>query len=243
MMLAVLLLLCSSSASALAPPFPSSRIRLNGVQHYVRDTGDPSPSAPIAILLHGFTGSTDSWEDIAPLLKEGGVRAVAIDRVGFGRTERPRPPTFPAPPPLPGRELLAGGIESLIADSSASGLQALIPDPLAALATALRRPTTLAPRLPWQLSTIGRDPYSSTFAVSALSPLIKSLVAATSGERRRVYFVGHSAGGPLALRALCNAVADSSFLPPRVDVGGVCLVAGAVLDPQVICIVKCMCIT
>jgi hypothetical protein len=177
-----------------ASAFPSQRIKLNGVEHHVRDTGDPSPSAPIALLMHGFAGSTDSWEDVAPLLYEGGVRAVAVDRVGFGRTERPMPPTLPPPPPLPGREILAASLESLIdSDSSPYGLLSLLPDPRAALATALRRPTTLAPRLPWELSRLGRDPYSSKFAVSVLSPLIKSLVR--QGDERRVYFVGHSAGG------------------------------------------------
>jgi len=215
-----------------AAAFPSSRIKLNGVEHYVRDTGDPAPSAPIAVLLHGFAGNTDSWEDVAPLLYAGGVRAVAVDRVGFGRTERPTPPTLPPPPPLPGREILASSLESLVDSSAspASGLQALIPDPRKALATALRRPTTLAPRLPWELSTLGKDPYSSTFAVSALSPLLKSI--ATSPGERPVYFVGHSAGGPLALRALCEAVSDKAFLPPRTTVGGVILVAPAVLDPE-----------
>ena len=170
---------------------------------------------------------------MAPLLFAGGVRAIAVDRVGFGRTERPDPPTLPPPPPLPGRELLASSLESLVDAKnapSASGLQALIPDPRTALATALRRPATLAPRLPWELSRLGKDPYSSTFAVSALSPLLKNI--AISPEERPVYFVGHSAGGPLALRALCQADSDRSFLPAKMKVGGVMLVAPAVLDPE-----------
>lgn len=220
------LLLFACSAACLSVPFPARRISLNGVQHYIRDTGDPSSSAPIAVLLHGFAGNTDSWEDVAPLLHAGGVRAIAIDRVGFGRTERPTPPTLPPPPLLPNRELLASSLESLIDSSApaATGLQALIPDPRAALATALRRPSTLAPRLPWELSRFGKDPYSSSFAVSALSPLIKSLVPVNGGERRRVYFVGHSAGGPLALRALVDAVSSSQFLPSHTEAAGVVLV-------------------
>ena len=60
--------LCTTDGASVASPptfslpdFKPSRIALNGVEHYVRDTGDPSPAAPIAILLHGFAGNTDSW--------------------------------------------------------------------------------------------------------------------------------------------------------------------------------------
>jgi len=251
MMISLVFLLLASQISGLSLPstsFPASRLVLNGVEHHIRDTGDPagddSGSAPVAVLLHGFAGNTDSWEDVAPLLRQGGVRAIAVDRVGFGRTERPPAPTLPPPPPLPGRELLAASIEALVtrgSEPAAPGLRALIPDPRAAFATALRRPATLAPRLPWQLSALGRDPYSSSFAVAALAPLVAARVqapaAGDTGRRRRVYFVGHSAGGPLALRALCAALQEttadgSPFLPPRCDPAGVCLVAPAVLDPQ-----------
>ena len=173
------------------------------------------------MLLHGFAGNTDSWEDVAPLLHAGGVRAIAIDRVGFGRTERPTPPSLPPPPPLPGRELVAEGLNALVKAGGtppAASLQSLLPDPRAALATALLRPATLAPRLPWELSRLGRDPYAPAFAVEALSPLLKTLLAdddalPPSGPARRIFFVGHSAGGPVALRALCAANAQPSLLP------------------------------
>ena len=56
-----------------------------------------SADGPVAILLHGFAGSAASWEEVAPLLADGGCRAIAVDRVGFGRTERPEAPTLPAP--------------------------------------------------------------------------------------------------------------------------------------------------
>ena len=100
------------------------------------------------------------------------------------------------------------------------------------LLQALRRPSTLAPRLPWELSPLRSDPYSASFAVSALSPLLKTLVTVPNGSKRQVFFVGHSAGGPIALRALCEAAADRSFLPPRTNVAGAGLISPAVLDPQ-----------
>jgi len=46
---------------------------------------------------------------------------------------------------------------------------------------------TLAPRLPWQLSRVGKDPYASTFAVAALSPLLQSLVGAYVHVTREAY--------------------------------------------------------
>ena len=78
------LIVCSAAPASGLSTFSSSRVTLNGVQHYIRDTGDPGPSSgPIAVLLHGFTGNTDSWQDVAPILFQGGVRAIAIDRVGI----------------------------------------------------------------------------------------------------------------------------------------------------------------
>lgn len=56
--------LCATQAAAptgATAVFSPSRMKLNGVEHYVRDTGDPAPSAPIAVCLHGFAGNTDSW--------------------------------------------------------------------------------------------------------------------------------------------------------------------------------------
>jgi len=46
---------------------------------------------------------------------------------------------------------------------------------------------TLAPRLPWQLSKVGKDPYASTFAVAALSPLLQFLVGAYVHVIREAY--------------------------------------------------------
>ena len=160
------------------------------------------------------------------MLARGGCRAIAIDRVGFGRTERPKTPTLPAPPPLPFGESLAEAIESAVSGESkqqSGGLS--LPDPRVALAIGLRDPAALAPRLPWQLSEAGEDPYSSKFAVSrALFALINDRVTTP----RPIYLVGHSAGGPLALRALV----ESDALPSGLSLAGVALIAPAALDPR-----------
>ena len=114
--------LCVSALHA----FESKFVSLLGVRHHVRDTGDVrgDGGGPIAVLLHGFTGSAASWEDVAPRLAAGGVRTIAIDRVGFGRTERPVAPKLPAPPALPGREALASGLESLVSGGDAAARSA-----------------------------------------------------------------------------------------------------------------------
>jgi len=221
--------------------FPSSRIRLNGVEHYIRDTGDPSDGSPIAVLLHGLAGSTDSWEDVAPLLFDGGVRAIAIDRVGFGRSERPKaPPFLPLEPPLlPSflRESVASAIESLPTPPTTllpDFVSDILPPPNKALATAVRRPSLLSPKMPWSRSKYKIDPYSSEFAVSALWPLLQEkLSSSSSDDRRKIYFVGHSAGGPIALQAFLSALEEGDGLLSRAGVpAGVALVAPAVLDPQ-----------
>lgn len=210
--------------------FSSSFVELSGVRHHVRDTGDvgANGNGPIAVLLHGFAGSTEAWDEVAPKLAAGGCRAIAIDRVGFGRTERPAPPTLPAPPPLPGREALASSLAS--GASERSGLL----DARSALATGLRRPETLAPRLPWALSKLGEDPYSSSFATSrAMWPLLRQRIGPAPGHSiRRLFLVGHSAGGPLALRALTECASEPSVMPAGASLAGVVLIAPAALDPR-----------
>lgn len=227
----IVTLLQYTATAAAAFAFKSSYINLSGVKHHIRDTGevvtsDSSSSdatpGPIAILLHGFTGSTDAWDQVAPLLAAGGCRAIAYDRVGFGRTERPTVPTLPSPPPLPFAEALANALLSGEPPPSSGGGFAL-PNARRALAIGVEDPKALAPRLPWQWTSVGEDPYSSKFAVSnALRALLEEIVGSTD---RPVYLVGHSAAGPLALRALVESVESTTT-----KLAGVALLAPAALD-------------
>lgn len=57
----------------------------DGTQLYVKDWGQGRP----VILLHGWPLSADSWDDAAVALAEAGMRAIAYDRRGFGRSEQP----------------------------------------------------------------------------------------------------------------------------------------------------------
>lgn len=226
----------TSRSSLSSTSFSSRCVVLNGVEHRIRDTGvhpdvadDRNERSVVAVMAHGLGGSADSWEDVAPILYEKGrIRCVAVDRVGFGLTERPkRPSPFPiAPPVLPGAEAVARALEESVeaSSSSSSRRRSLLPDPRRVLAGVLRRPETAAPVTPW--SGDGGDPYSADFAVKALWPLLDG----DDDVAGDVYFVGHSAGAPLALRALREA--SATYVSGRAwRPAGAVLVAPAVLDP------------
>ncbi|MCA1633553.1 MAG: alpha/beta hydrolase [Acidobacteria bacterium] len=52
---------------------------------YVKDWGEGRP----VILTHGWPLSADSWDDQALAIADAGLRAMAYDRRGFGRSEQP----------------------------------------------------------------------------------------------------------------------------------------------------------
>lgn len=57
----------------------------DGTNLYVKDWGEGQP----VILLHGWPLSADSWDDHAVALAQHGLRAIAYDRRGFGRSGQP----------------------------------------------------------------------------------------------------------------------------------------------------------
>ena len=62
-------------------------IAANGLNHFIRDSGDVA--APAAILLHGFPDTSSVWSSVTPLLVAGGFRIIAPDLRGFGETDIP----------------------------------------------------------------------------------------------------------------------------------------------------------
>lgn len=52
---------------------------------YVKDWGTGRP----VILLHGWPLSADSWDETAMAIADAGMRAIAYDRRGFGRSDQP----------------------------------------------------------------------------------------------------------------------------------------------------------
>lgn len=59
-----------------------------GLRFDVRDEG-PLDGVPV-VLLHGFPQRASSWERVAPLLHEAGLRTLAPDQRGYAEGARPR---------------------------------------------------------------------------------------------------------------------------------------------------------
>jgi len=59
-------------------------ITINGIRYHVRIEGDGSP----VLLLHGFTGSADTWSGLMEAYKEQ-YSFIAVDLLGHGQTDSP----------------------------------------------------------------------------------------------------------------------------------------------------------
>lgn len=57
----------------------------DNVNLYVKDWGQGRP----VILMHGWPLSADSFDDVSMAIANAGLRAIAYDRRGFGRSEQP----------------------------------------------------------------------------------------------------------------------------------------------------------
>ncbi|ADG06989.1 alpha/beta fold hydrolase [Kyrpidia tusciae] len=65
----------------------------NGIKTHVWETG----SGETVLFVHGGGAGADAWgnwKDTLPRFAAAGFRAVAIDMVGFGKTDKPDPATF-----------------------------------------------------------------------------------------------------------------------------------------------------
>lgn len=61
-------------------------ITVNGAELYVIDEGERD--APAVLLLHGFGGSTVTWNPTIPALVDAGYRVIAYDRPPFGLSDK-----------------------------------------------------------------------------------------------------------------------------------------------------------
>ena len=57
----------------------------DGVSLYVKDWGRGRP----VVLLHGWPLSADTFDDLGMAIAGAGMRAIAYDRRGFGRSDQP----------------------------------------------------------------------------------------------------------------------------------------------------------
>ena len=62
---------------------------INGVHWHVESRGDGIP----LLLLHGFTGSSRTWDPFLPFWN-GRFRTIAVDIVGHGKTDAPGDPSL-----------------------------------------------------------------------------------------------------------------------------------------------------
>ena len=68
-----------------------NRIRVNDAWFGIEQRG--SKDAPALVLLHGFTGSAASWGKHLDVFAEAGLRVVALDMLGHGRSDVPEKPS------------------------------------------------------------------------------------------------------------------------------------------------------
>src|SRR5215510_11846899 len=67
-------------------PYVSRWIEVNGVKIHYIEGGDPGAN-PI-LFLHGIPTWSYIWRNVMPIVEPAG-RVIAIDLVGFGRSDRP----------------------------------------------------------------------------------------------------------------------------------------------------------
>ncbi len=60
-------------------------LALNGLRYFYRAEG----TGKLILMLHGFTGSSETWRRHMPLFANNGCRVVALDLPGHGKTETP----------------------------------------------------------------------------------------------------------------------------------------------------------
>jgi pimeloyl-ACP methyl ester carboxylesterase len=63
----------------------STTIKVHGYQLRILEGG----AGPAVLLLHGLANTSDDWRPTLELLTRAGYRAVAVDALGFGESEKP----------------------------------------------------------------------------------------------------------------------------------------------------------
>ena len=75
----------------------SRRLAVEGVSFHVElrqpAARPPAAGIPPVVLLHGFTGSASTWEDLATSLAGAGHAVVAVDLIGHGASDAPEAET------------------------------------------------------------------------------------------------------------------------------------------------------
>lgn len=67
-------------------------VMVNGVKLGVEVRGGENPRNNILVLLHGFTGSASAWSEHLDAFAKAGMRVIALDMLGHGRSDAPDDP-------------------------------------------------------------------------------------------------------------------------------------------------------
>lgn len=74
--------------SGLVPHSENSHFTdVDGLHLHYQQFGERT--APVLLLIHGYTASTAVWRTVAPLFSERGFQVVALDLIGFGYSSKP----------------------------------------------------------------------------------------------------------------------------------------------------------
>jgi pimeloyl-ACP methyl ester carboxylesterase len=65
----------------------SQFVEVDGVKIHYQEFGEAS--APPLLMIHGYSASTFSWNNVAPHLAENGFRVFVVDLIGFGFSGKP----------------------------------------------------------------------------------------------------------------------------------------------------------
>jgi len=68
-------------------PFQSHYIEVEGARMHYIDEG--AADGPVFLFLHGNPTSSYLWRHVVPAVAASGARAIAVDNIGFGASDRP----------------------------------------------------------------------------------------------------------------------------------------------------------
>ena len=140
-------------------------IEVEGLKWFYREARPVEEKGlPPVLLLHGLPAQSFSWTQIMPALAEGGLRAIAPDWIGFGKSAKPDARDF-AYTPDTFIKALAALLQALELEQiylvvqgflGSVGLQWALrnPDRISRLVI-LNTPVSSAAKLPWKIQQLG----------------------------------------------------------------------------------------
>ena len=167
------------------PPWPGEKVRLGGLEVFVRRTPGPAGGGEPALYVHGLGGASTNWTDYAALLATR-LDADALDLPGFGES---------GPAAARGGYGLAAQARTVVAylEHRGAGPVHLVGNSMggvAALLVAATRPelvrtlTLVSPAMPWLRPRRGSDFAMPLLLVPGIGRYAQRRLDALSPERR-----------------------------------------------------------